>query len=194
MISPEYSFNELETYLPVIHKNQDACDPFFRGKILILEFGLRFHRSALPIFGSGIGDKPFCASKAFFSNAQSVRLEIRLQSSADAFPAKAFPIRCFWRQKVDLFSTQFGGMATIYDLISEIWRSKFFLYCWCLWEGYLAALLDVNFQAYASNFCFGVITDLEDNSSSQAQFYLVWKHKNGRTLYYFFFLAIWIGN
>jgi len=58
MISPDIHFNELETYLPVYHKNQTGLRiPFsFERKDPDLGIGLRFHRKRLPMIGSGHGE------------------------------------------------------------------------------------------------------------------------------------------
>jgi len=56
MISPEYSFNELETYLPVYHKNQMLAILFLRRKDPDLELDLDFTEAITNILGSGIGE------------------------------------------------------------------------------------------------------------------------------------------
>jgi sigma-B regulation protein RsbU (phosphoserine phosphatase) len=144
MISPEYSFNELETYLPVYHKKQMLAILFLRRKDPELELDLDFTEAITNILVVALENKRFSREQL---SQQLVNREIEIASQVQQmlFPAK-LPYTDSLKAEVTYFPHSLVG-GDYYDLIQKSEDQIYFCIADVSGKGISAALLMSNFQA-----------------------------------------------
>jgi sigma-B regulation protein RsbU (phosphoserine phosphatase) len=144
MISPEYSFNELETYLPVYHKNQMLAILFLRRKDPDLELDLDFTEAITNILVVALENKRF-AREQLSQQLLNREIEIASQVQQMLFPAK-LPNTDVLKAEVTYFPHSLVG-GDYYDLIQKSEDQIYFCIADVSGKGISAALLMSNFQA-----------------------------------------------
>lgn len=140
----EYSFNELETYLPVYHKNQMLAILFLRSKDPKLDLNLNFTEAITNILVVALENKRF-ARKQLEQEILNREVAIASQVQKMLFPAN-LPDTESLKAKVTYFPHSLVG-GDYYDLIQKSEDEIYFCIADVSGKGISAALLMSNFQA-----------------------------------------------
>lgn len=143
-LGPEYSFNELETYLPVYHKSQMLAILFLRRKNPQLELDLDFTEAITNILVVALENKRF-ARKQLSQEVLNREIEIASQVQQMLFPAN-LPNTPALKAQVTYFPHSLVG-GDYYDLIQKSADQSYFCIADVSGKGISAALLMSNFQA-----------------------------------------------
>ena len=140
----EYSFEELETYLPVYHKDQMLAILFLRRKDLSLNVDLNFTQALTNILVVALENKRF-ARKQVEQEVLNREVEIASQVQQMLFPSE-LPYSNELKAKVTYFPHSMVG-GDYYDLIRKSKEEVYFCIADVSGKGMSAALLMSNFQA-----------------------------------------------
>lgn len=140
----EYSFEELETYLPVYHKDQMLAILFLRRKDLSLNVDLNFTQALTNILVVALENKRF-ARKQVEQEVLNREVEIASQVQQMLFPSE-LPNSNELKAKVTYFPHSMVG-GDYYDLIRKSKEEVYFCIADVSGKGMSAALLMSNFQA-----------------------------------------------
>jgi sigma-B regulation protein RsbU (phosphoserine phosphatase) len=143
-LGPEYSFDELETYLPVYHKNQMLAILFLRRKDANLDLDLDFTEAITNILVVALENKRF-ARKQLYQELLNREIEIASQVQQMLFPAN-LPNTPELKAQVTYFPHSLVG-GDYYDLIQKSPDQIYFCIADVSGKGISAALLMSNFQA-----------------------------------------------
>nr|WP_222718667.1 PP2C family protein-serine/threonine phosphatase [Algoriphagus sp. AK58] len=139
-----YSFEELETYLPVYHKDQMLAILFLKRKSLELELDLDFTQALANILVVALENKRF-ARRQLEQEVLKREVEIASQVQHMLFPA-TLPDSDRLKAKVTYFPHSMVG-GDYYDLILKTKDKVYFCIADVSGKGIAAALLMSNFQA-----------------------------------------------
>jgi phosphoserine phosphatase RsbU/P len=140
----EYSFSELETYLPVYHKNKMLAILFLRRKSEELELDLDFTQAIANILVVALENKRF-ARRQLQQEVLNREIAIASQVQQMLFPAD-LPYSDELKAKVTYFPHSLVG-GDYYDLIRKGKEKVYFCIADVSGKGIAAALLMSNFQA-----------------------------------------------
>ena len=139
-----YSFGELETYLPVYHKEKLLAILFLKRKNKELELDLDFTQALANILVVALENKRF-ARRQLEQEVVKREMEIASQVQQLLFPA-VLPNTEFWKAEVTYIPhSKVGG--DYYDLITSGEDKLYFCIADVSGKGMAAALLMSNFQA-----------------------------------------------
>lgn len=139
-----YSFEELETYLPVYHKDQMLAILFLKRKSKDLELDLDFTQALANILVVALENKRF-ARKQLEQEVFKREVEIASQVQHMLFPA-SLPDGDRLKAKVTYVPHSMVG-GDYYDLIQKTGNNVYFCIADVSGKGIAAALLMSNFQA-----------------------------------------------
>jgi sigma-B regulation protein RsbU (phosphoserine phosphatase) len=139
-----YSFEELETYLPVYHKDQMLAILFLKRKSLDLELDLDFTQALANILVVALENKRF-ARRQLEQEVLKREVEIASQVQHMLFP-DSLPDSDRLKAKVTYFPHSMVG-GDYYDLIQKTKDKVYFCIADVSGKGIAAALLMSNFQA-----------------------------------------------
>ncbi|WP_057939397.1 PP2C family protein-serine/threonine phosphatase [Algoriphagus resistens] len=143
-LEQEYSFEELETYLPVYHKDKMLAILFLRRKDQSLELDLNFTQALTNILVVALENKRF-ARKQLQQEILNREVAIASQVQQMLFPAE-LPIEKELKAKVTYLPHSMVG-GDYYDLIRKSKEEVYFCIADVSGKGIAAALLMSNFQA-----------------------------------------------
>ncbi len=143
-LEEEYSFEELETYLPVYHKDKMLAILFLRRKDQELELDLNFTQALTNILVVALENKRF-ARKQLEQEILNREVAIASQVQQMLFPAE-LPIDKELKAKVTYLPHSMVG-GDYYDLIRKSKDEVYFCIADVSGKGIAAALLMSNFQA-----------------------------------------------
>tara|TARA_R110002020_G_scaffold239655_2_gene452213 strand:+ start:89 stop:1300 length:1212 start_codon:yes stop_codon:yes gene_type:complete len=143
-LEEEYSFEELETYLPVYHKDKMLAILFLRRKDQSLELDLNFTQALTNILVVALENKRF-ARKQLEQEILNREVAIASQVQQMLFPAE-LPIDKELKAKVTYLPHSMVG-GDYYDLIRKSKDEVYFCIADVSGKGISAALLMSNFQA-----------------------------------------------
>ena len=139
-----YSFEELETYLPVYHKDQMLAILFLKRKSAAVELDLNFTQALANILVVALENKRF-ARRQLEQEVLKREVEIASQVQHMLFPA-VLPDSDRLKAKVTYFPHSMVG-GDYYDLIQKTKDKVYFCIADVSGKGIAAALLMSNFQA-----------------------------------------------
>lgn len=139
-----YSFEELETYLPVYHKDQMLAILFLKRKSMQVELDLDFTQALANIMVVALENKRF-ARRQLEQEVLKREVEIASQVQHMLFPA-SLPDSDRLKAKVTYFPHSMVG-GDYYDLIQKTKEKVYFCIADVSGKGIAAALLMSNFQA-----------------------------------------------
>lgn len=139
-----YSFEELETYLPVYHKDQMLAILFLKRKSAAVELDLNFTQALANILVVALENKRF-ARRQLEQEVLKREVEIASQVQHMLFPA-VLPDSDRLKAKVTYFPHSMVG-GDYYDLIQKTKDKVYFCIADVSGKGISAALLMSNFQA-----------------------------------------------
>jgi sigma-B regulation protein RsbU (phosphoserine phosphatase) len=139
-----YSFEELETYLPVYHKDQMLAILFLKRKSKDLELDLDFTQALANILVVALENKRF-ARRQLEQEVLKREVEIASQVQQMLFPS-SLPNSDRLKAKVTYFPHSMVG-GDYYDLIQRTRENVYFCIADVSGKGIAAALLMSNFQA-----------------------------------------------
>lgn len=139
-----YSFQELETYLPVYHKDKMLAILFLRRKDMDQDLDLDFTQALTNILVVALENKRF-ARKQLQQEVLNREIAIASQVQQMLFPAE-LPDTKALKAKVTYFPHSMVG-GDYYDLIQRSKDEVFFCIADVSGKGFSAALLMSNFQA-----------------------------------------------
>jgi sigma-B regulation protein RsbU (phosphoserine phosphatase) len=142
--SKDYSFEELETYLPVYHKDKLLAILFLRRKDLKFEIDLDFTQALTNILVVALENKRF-ARKQLVQEVLNREIAIASQVQQMLFPAE-LPNSDQLKAKVTYVPHSLVG-GDYYDLIQKSSDEVYFCIADVSGKGISAALLMSNFQA-----------------------------------------------
>lgn len=143
-MASEYSFEELETYLPVYHKDKMLAILFLRRKDLSLDVDLNFTQALTNILVVALENKRF-ARKQLEQEVLNREVAIASQVQQMLFPSE-LPNSEELKAKVTYFPHSMVG-GDYYDLIRKSKDEVYFCIADVSGKGISAALLMSNFQA-----------------------------------------------
>jgi sigma-B regulation protein RsbU (phosphoserine phosphatase) len=143
-MASEYSFDELETYLPVYHKDKMLAILFLRRKDLSLDVDLNFTQALTNILVVALENKRF-ARKQLEQEVLNREVAIASQVQQMLFPSE-LPNSEELKAKVTYFPHSMVG-GDYYDLIRKSKDEVYFCIADVSGKGISAALLMSNFQA-----------------------------------------------
>lgn len=143
-LEEEYSFAELETYLPVYHKDKMLAILFLRRKDQSLDLDLNFTQALTNILVVALENKRF-ARKQLEQEILNREVAIASQVQQMLFPAE-LPIDKELKAKVTYLPHSMVG-GDYYDLIRKSKDEVYFCVADVSGKGISAALLMSNFQA-----------------------------------------------
>ncbi|TXE08835.1 PP2C family protein-serine/threonine phosphatase [Algoriphagus aquimarinus] len=143
-LEEEYSFEELETYLPVYHKDKMLAILFLRRKDQSLDLDLNFTQALTNILVVALENKRF-ARKQLEQEILNREVAIASQVQQMLFPAE-LPIDKELKAKVTYLPHSMVG-GDYYDLIRKSEDEVYFCVADVSGKGISAALLMSNFQA-----------------------------------------------
>jgi sigma-B regulation protein RsbU (phosphoserine phosphatase) len=143
-LGSEYSFNELETYLPVYHKKQMLAILFLRRKDPSFDLDLDFTEAITNILVVALENKRF-ARKQLEQEVLNREVAIASQVQQMLFPSN-LPKTKALKAKVTYFPHSLVG-GDYYDLIQKNSDEVYFCIADVSGKGISAALLMSNFQA-----------------------------------------------
>ncbi|WP_339874346.1 PP2C family protein-serine/threonine phosphatase [uncultured Algoriphagus sp.] len=143
-LEEEYSFEELETYLPVYHKDKMLAILFLRRKDQSMELDLNFTQALTNILVVALENKRF-ARKQLEQEILNREVTIASQVQQMLFPAE-LPIDKELKAKVTYLPHSMVG-GDYYDLIRKSKDEVYFCIADVSGKGISAALLMSNFQA-----------------------------------------------
>lgn len=143
-LSEEYTFEELETYLPVYHKDKMLAILFLKRKSAELELDLDFTQALANILVVALENKRF-ARRQLEQEVLNREVEIASQVQQMLFPA-SLPNTETLKAKVTYFPHSMVG-GDYYDLIQKSEDILYFCIADVSGKGISAALLMSNFQA-----------------------------------------------
>ncbi|MDR7130325.1 sigma-B regulation protein RsbU (phosphoserine phosphatase) [Algoriphagus sp. 4150] len=143
-LEEEYSFEELETYLPVYHKDKMLAILFLRRKDQSLELDLNFTQALTNILVVALENKRF-ARKQLEQEILNREVAIASQVQQMLFPAE-LPMDKELKAKVTYLPHSMVG-GDYYDLIRKSKDEVYFCIADVSGKGISAALLMSNFQA-----------------------------------------------
>lgn len=143
-MASEYSFDELETYLPVYHKDKMLAILFLRRKDLSLDVDLNFTQALTNILVVALENKRF-ARKQLEQEVLNREVAIASQVQQMLFPSE-LPNSEELKAKVTYFPHSMVG-GDYYDLIRKSKDQVYFCIADVSGKGISAALLMSNFQA-----------------------------------------------
>ena len=143
-LGSEYSFNELETYLPVYHKKQMLAILFLRRKDPSFDLDLDFTEAITNILVVALENKRF-ARKQLEQEVLNREVAIASQVQQMLFPSN-LPKTKALKAKVTYFPHSLVG-GDYYDLIQKTSDEVYFCIADVSGKGISAALLMSNFQA-----------------------------------------------
>jgi len=143
-LSDEYSFKELETYLPVYHKDKMLAILFLRRKDPNTPVDLDFTKALTNILVVALENKRF-ARKQLQQEALNREIAIASQVQQMLFPSE-LPDTEKLKAKVTYFPHSLVG-GDYYDLIQRSKDDVYFCIADVSGKGFAAALLMSNFQA-----------------------------------------------
>lgn len=143
-LEEEYSFEELETYLPVYHKDKMLAILFLKRKDQSLELDLNFTQALTNILVVALENKRF-ARKQLEQEILNREVAIASQVQQMLFPAE-LPIEKELKAKVTYLPHSMVG-GDYYDLIRKSKDEVYFCIADVSGKGISAALLMSNFQA-----------------------------------------------
>lgn len=143
-LSDEYTFEELETYLPVYHKDKMLAILFLKRKSLDRELDLDFTQAITNILVVALENKRF-ARKQLQQEVLNREVAIASQVQQMLFPA-SLPDTDELKAKVTYFPHSMVG-GDYYDLIRKSKEKVYFCIADVSGKGIAAALLMSNFQA-----------------------------------------------
>lgn len=139
-----YSFQDLETYLPVYHKDKMLAILFLKRKDLSQDLDLDFTQALTNILVVALENKRF-ARKQLQQEVLNREIAIASQVQQMLFPAE-LPVTDKLKAKVTYFPHSMVG-GDYYDLIQRSKDEVFFCIADVSGKGFAAALLMSNFQA-----------------------------------------------
>ncbi len=139
-----YSFEELETYLPVYHKDKMLAILFLKRKSIEVELDLDFTQALTNILVVALENKRF-ARKQFEQEVLNREIALASQVQQMLFPA-TLPYTSELKAKVTYFPHSMVG-GDYYDLIRKSKEKVYFCIADVSGKGFGAALLMSNFQA-----------------------------------------------
>ncbi|MBN3522098.1 PP2C family protein-serine/threonine phosphatase [Algoriphagus lutimaris] len=139
-----YSFQDLETYLPVYHKDKMLAILFLKRKDLSQDLDLDFTQALTNILVVALENKRF-ARKQLQQEVLNREIAIASQVQQMLFPAE-LPFTDKLKAKVTYFPHSMVG-GDYYDLIQRSKDEVFFCIADVSGKGFAAALLMSNFQA-----------------------------------------------
>ncbi|SFT66866.1 sigma-B regulation protein RsbU (phosphoserine phosphatase) [Algoriphagus locisalis] len=143
-LEEQYSFAELETYLPVYHKDKMLAILFLKRKDLSLDLDLNFTQALTNILVVALENKRF-ARKQLEQEILNREVAIASQVQQMLFPAE-LPIDKELKAKVTYLPHSMVG-GDYYDLIRKSKDEVYFCIADVSGKGISAALLMSNFQA-----------------------------------------------
>ncbi len=143
-MTSEYSFEELETYLPVYHKDKMLAILFLRRKDLRLDVDLNFTQALTNILVVALENKRF-SRKQLQQEVLNREVEIASQVQQMLFPSE-LPNSKELKAKVTYFPHSMVG-GDYYDLVRRSKDEVYFCIADVSGKGISAALLMSNFQA-----------------------------------------------
>jgi len=143
-LEEEYSFRELETYLPVYHKDKMLAVLFLRRKDESLDLDLDFTQALTNILVVALENKRF-ARKQLAQEVLNREIAIASQVQQMLFPAE-LPVEDGLKAKVTYLPHSMVG-GDYYDLIRKSDDEVYFCIADVSGKGISAALLMSNFQA-----------------------------------------------
>jgi sigma-B regulation protein RsbU (phosphoserine phosphatase) len=143
-LEEQYSFAELETYLPVYHKDKMLAILFLKRKDLSLDLDLNFTQALTNILVVALENKRF-ARKQLEQEILNREIAIASQVQQMLFPAE-LPIDKELKAKVTYLPHSMVG-GDYYDLIRKSKDEVYFCIADVSGKGISAALLMSNFQA-----------------------------------------------
>lgn len=143
-LSEEYTFEELETYLPVYHKDKMLAILFLKQKSADEELDLNFTQALANILVVALENKRF-ARRQLDQEALNREIAIASQVQQMLFPS-SLPNTKALRAKVTYFPHSMVG-GDYYDLIQKSEDILYFCIADVSGKGISAALLMSNFQA-----------------------------------------------
>ncbi|SFA85729.1 PP2C family protein-serine/threonine phosphatase [Algoriphagus aquimarinus] len=143
-LEEEYSFEELETYLPVYHKDKMLAILFLRRKDQSLDLDLNFTQALTNILVVALENKRF-ARKQLEQEILNREVAIASQVQQMLFPAE-LPVDKEMKAKVTYLPHSMVG-GDYYDLIRKSKDEVYFCVADVSGKGISAALLMSNFQA-----------------------------------------------
>lgn len=143
-LEEEYSFEELETYLPVYHKDKMLAILFLKSKDQRMELDLNFTQALTNILVVALENKRF-ARKQLEQEILNREVAIASQVQQMLFPAE-LPIEKELKAKVTYLPHSMVG-GDYYDLIRKSKEEVYFCIADVSGKGISAALLMSNFQA-----------------------------------------------